>query len=69
MELQLEEMQANAGGVHRDFRLYLSSQPTEEFPAQVLQNSVKLAVENANNLKANLLRVWEGNLSEKVLQE
>lgn len=55
--------------MHRDFRLFLTSQPTSEFPVNVLQNSVKVSVENPNNLKANLLRVWENNITDKQLQE
>ena len=30
---------------------------------------MKVSVENPNNLKANLLRVWENNITDKQLQE
>lgn len=67
LEVKLEELQQDPGQVHRDFRLFLTSQPTGEFPVNVLQNSVKVSVENPNNLKANLLRVWENNITDKQL--
>lgn len=69
LELQVEELVENAGAVHRDFRLWLTSQPTTDFSVNILQNAVKISVENPNNLKANMLRVWENNVSEKLLQE
>lgn len=69
LEQTLEDLISEAGSVHRDFRLFLTSQPTPEFPVSILQNSVKISVENPNNLKANLLRVWENNISDRQLQE
>lgn len=55
--------------VNKDFRLWLTSQPTSAFPVTILQNSVKISVENPNNLKANLLRVWQNNISEEQLND
>jgi len=69
LENTLEELQADPGQVHRDFRLFLTSQPTPDFPVSILQNAVKISVENPNNLKANLLRVWENNINDKMLSE
>ncbi|KAH0572596.1 Dynein heavy chain [Spironucleus salmonicida] len=69
LQLTLEALQADPASVHRDFRLWLSAQPTPEFPVAILQNSVKVSVENPNSLKANLLRVWETNITEKQMNE
>ncbi|KAH0569467.1 Dynein heavy chain [Spironucleus salmonicida] len=66
---QLDILYSNKQEIHKDFRLFLSSQACDEFPVQILQNSVKVSVENPNNLKSNLLRVWQGCVSDKMLNE
>lgn len=69
LEQTLETIQSDPTVVSKDFRLWLTSQPTNEFPVPILQNSVKISVENPNDLKANLMRVWLNNISDKQLQE
>ena len=41
-------------GVHADFRLWLTTEPTDRFPVGILQQSYKLVVEPPNGLKFNL---------------
>ena len=60
-ELQEKAKSADGGGVHPDFRLYLTSAPADYFPVSILQNGVKMTNEPPKGFKSNILRSF-GNL-------
>jgi dynein heavy chain, axonemal len=55
-------------GMHKDFRLWLTSMPSESFSIPILQNSIKMTLEPPQGLRNNLLRTYR-NLDEKDFSE
>ncbi|XP_026758308.2 dynein axonemal heavy chain 6 [Galleria mellonella] len=56
LELIVANLSSEQSVPHPEFRLYLSSMPTDKFPVSVLQNSVKVTNEPPKGLKANVKR-------------
>lgn len=57
----VDELQAKRP--HSNFRLWLSSDPTPDFPIAILQAGIKMTTEPPKGLRANLKRIYT-NLSE-----
>ncbi|RKO94122.1 dynein heavy chain and region D6 of dynein motor-domain-containing protein [Blyttiomyces helicus] len=64
LEKVLEKMEKP----HRDFRLWLTTEPTPSFPIGILQRSLKVVTEPPNGLKLNLRSSYY-KLTEEVLQD
>jgi dynein heavy chain len=67
-----------AGGrPHQNFRLWLSSNPTRQFPIDILRGAIKMTTEPPQGLRANMLRLYnlldtnefEGSVAPAILSK
>jgi dynein heavy chain len=63
---QLEKIQESLieAGIHPEYRLWLTSMPSNVFPVPVLQSGIKLTNEPPRGLKANMKRTF-GDITEE----
>lgn len=54
MDNLVQELIDNPLKVNQNFRLFLSSAPSHDFPTFVLQNSLKVTIEPPNSLQAKI---------------
>jgi len=58
MELEKKLDELNTQGLHREFRVFLSAEPSETIPVGLLERSIKLTNEPPQGLKQNLKRAF-----------
>lgn len=60
LERILENMELQPENVNDDFRIWLTTMPSEVFPPSILMKSIKMTFEPPRGLKNNLLRSFSG---------
>jgi len=58
--------QCVADDIHKDYRLWLTSMPSDHFPVSILQNSVKITIEPPRGIKMNMLGSYAGLTDKDV---
>jgi dynein heavy chain len=66
-ELEKTQERQDENTMHPDYRLWLTSMPSEAFPVPVLQSGIKLTNEPPRGLKANLKRTY-ADVSEEEFE-
>ncbi|DBA83803.1 TPA: hypothetical protein ACH3X1_006326, partial [Trebouxia sp. C0004] len=67
LERQVSKLRADAEtDLHADFRLWLTSMPSPDFPVPVLQSGIKITMETPKGLRAAVLRCY-GSLPPNAL--
>ena len=64
-ELEKIQERQDENTMHPDYRLWLTSMPTDVFPVPVLQSGIKLTNEPPKGLKANLKRTYQDITEEE----
>ena len=64
----LEKILEKIDKPHKDFRLWLTTEPTNKFPLGILQRSLKIVTEPPNGLKLNM-RSSYSKITEETLEE
>ncbi|KAH7817501.1 dynein haevy chain 5, inner dynein arm 1 alpha [Monocercomonoides exilis] len=68
LEKKLEQIaERDADSVDPEFRLFLTSEPTDQFPMGILQRSLKVVTEPPNSLRMNMLTTY-GKIGREELE-
>eukprot|EP01028_Stygiella_incarcerata_P003072 TRINITY_DN1583_c0_g3_i1.p1 TRINITY_DN1583_c0_g3~~TRINITY_DN1583_c0_g3_i1.p1 ORF type:complete len:4602 (-),score=1271.77 TRINITY_DN1583_c0_g3_i1:125-13930(-) len=65
---ELEKILEKMPKPHNDFRLWMTTEPTPEFPLGILQRSLKVVTEPPNGLKLNMRSTYS-RITEEQLEE
>ena len=55
---ELQRILENAENINKDFRIWLTSMPSNVFPVTILMKGIKMTYEPPRGLKNNLLRTF-----------
>ena len=67
-EVQQKTREVDGGGIHPEFRLYLTSTPADYFPVSILQNGVKMTNEPPTGFRANLISSFSNLIKEEEFE-
>ena len=66
LEEILEDLNDNESNIHPNYRLWLTSMPSDKFPVSILQSGVKITNEPPKGIKANLKGTFQNLKDEDI---
>lgn len=67
--IDVYNMLKNLNEIEEDFRLFLTSEPDDEFPICILHGSIKISTSLSSGIKNNMRKIYKDIIKEDILEK